>query len=135
MNYYNLKSYFQTLCDNYSQQFTEGDIYQVNYGQNSYPAMNLSLSELVQTDENSETYVVTLFYIDLLNRDRSNKVNIQSDGLEVLKSIVNSFVESNSYIVTLPVSYKIFTERFTDETAGAYVTLRIKTLQDCITEN
>ena len=135
MNYYNLKSYFQTLGDNYCQQFTEGDIYQVTYNTNSYPAMNLSLSELVQTDENSETYVVTLFYIDLLNRDRSNKVNIQSDGLEVLKSIVNSFVESNSYIVTLPVSYKIFTERFTDETAGAYVTLRIKTLQDCTTEN
>ena len=135
MNYSNLKSTFSSLCDPYSQQFTEGDIYQVNYSQNSYPAMNLSLSELIQTDEASETYVVTLFYIDLLNRDRSNKVNIQSDALETLKTIVNSFIQSNSWMVTLPISYKIFTEKFTDETAGAYVTLRIKTLLDCIVED
>lgn len=135
MNYSTLKTTIETLCNNYSQQFTEGDIYQINYGQNSYPAMNLSLDELIQMDENSETYVVKLFYIDLLNRDRSNKINIQNDALETLKTVVNSFISSNSWIVQTPISYKIFTEKFTDECAGAFVTIRIKTLQECIIEN
>ena len=135
MNYSTLKTTIETLCNNYSQQFTEGDIYQINYGQNTYPAMNMSLDELIQIDENSETYVVKLFYIDLLNRDRSNKINIQNDALETLKTVVNSFISSNSWIVQTPISYKVFTEKFTDECAGAFVTLRIKTLQECITEN
>lgn len=135
MNYSTLKTTIETLCNNYSQQFTEGDIYQINYGQNSYPAMNLSLDELIQMDENSETYVVKLFYIDLLNRDRSNKINTQNDALETLKTVVNSFISSNSWVVQTPISYKIFTEKFTDECAGAFVTLRIKTLQECIIEN
>lgn len=135
MNFSTLTTTFQTLCANYSQQFTEGDIYQVNYGQNSYPAMNLSLDELIQSDERAETYIVKLFYIDLLNRDRSNKINIQNDALEALKSIVNSFIESNSWMLQMPISYKIFTEKFTDECAGAYVTLRIKTLLECMNED
>lgn len=135
MNYITLISTIESLCNNFSQQFTEGDVYAINWGQNSYPAINMSLVDVNQTKANSETYTITLFCIDLLNRDRSNKTTIQSDALETLKTIVNHFAESNTAILSLPVTYKVFTEKFTDECAGAFVTLRIEFLGECITED
>ena len=60
MTYYNLNTYIEDKITAYyptgtTIQYTEGDIYQVNWNQNSYPAFNLSLNNIVQ-NANSITY-------------------------------------------------------------------------------
>lgn len=129
MTYYNLNTYIEDKITAYyptgtTIQYTEGDIYQVNWNQNSYPAFNLSLNNIVQ-NANSITYNLTLFYVDILIQDRSNKITIQSDGIEILKAIIASIDTdmnlSNLTDLVAPITYQVYTERFTDECAGAYV--------------
>ena len=129
MTYYNLNTYIEDKITAYyptgtTFQYTEGDIYQVNFNQNSYPAFNLSLNNMVQ-NSNSITYNLTLFYVDILIQDRSNKIAIESDGIEILKAIIASIDTdmnlSNLTDLVAPITYQIFTERFTDECAGAFV--------------
>lgn len=129
MTYYELIQFIEDKITMYyptgvTFQYTEGDINQVNFNTNSYPAFHIYLNNMVQTS-NSITYNLTLFYIDILLQDRSNKITIQSDGLEILKSIIASIdteldLTKLSTLVS-PFTYETFSEWFTDECAGAYV--------------
>ena len=129
MTYYELTQYIEDKVIIYyptgtTIQFTEGDINQVNFNSNKYPAFHLFLDNMIQTS-NSITYNLVLFYIDILLQDRSNKITIQSDGLEILKSIIASIdvdldVTKISTLVS-PFRYTTFTEKYTDECAGAFV--------------
>ena len=69
----------------------EGDIYQLN----SLPNIDYSVFYVTQTNhsqnENTVSYTLTLYYIDRLLQDASNRLQIQSQGILVLNNIINIF--------------------------------------------
>lgn len=73
-------------------------------------------------------YSLNLFYIDRLNADRSNKLQIQSIGIQILKNILD-VLESEYDIPTSGTrTYNTFYETFDKNVcAGVYVTITIET--------
>lgn len=69
-------------------------------------------------------YSFTLFYVDRLNADRSNNVEIQSVGVEVLGNILRTLAEEmvvSDWRIT-PFS----SQRFADECSGVYCTVELE---------
>ena len=94
-------------------EFGEGDIYEyLNTGEHKYPCVFLTVTGLSDVDYTREVNI-TLFYVDRLTSDQSNRKSIQSTATDVLGDIIHS-LESNS------VTYTLFTEKFSDLCAGAY---------------
>ena len=131
MNYSSVINYFETQSLLWADSFRVGDIFQLNSNTNTYSIINLTINKVTAVKENSERYEVTLFYVDLLNRDRSNLINIQNDAIESLKGIVYILGMSSDITLYLPISYIPFTERFTDECAGAFCTLNFEVMAEC----
>ena len=75
-------------------------------------------------DDEFITYSFYLGYADRLNEDKSNEVEIQSTGIQVIDNIVYSL--ENRGIDTSVGSYNTFTQRFLAEAAGTYVELNIQ---------
>ncbi len=112
--------------------FYEGDVYVVNEDDNIlYPAVILTpAAHQVQPFVN--VYNFNLFYVDRLTAERDNKIAVQSTAISTLKEIMNRLYDrfdeaemEESYPVT------VFTERFTDECAGAFATVQI-TIEDSL---
>lgn len=83
-------------------------------------------------DDGYTTYNFFLYYVDRLSSDKSNKIEIQSTGLEVLKNIIRVFREDYDCDVTR-ADFDVFTERFSEECAGCYATISIVAYEDnCI---
>ena len=113
---------------------SSGDIYDLNEDRDAkyavFCATQGTHSYNYETGEN--TYNFTLFYVDRLSSDESNKIDIQSTALEVLKNILRTF--SQEYDEVIPTSdFEVFTERFAAHCAGAYTTVSINTFDNnCI---
>lgn len=71
------------------------------------------------------TYRFTLFYVDRLTADRSNELEIQSAGMDVLADIVRAVEDDGRLCVTDTVTYQTFNQRFADECAGTYANVYI----------
>lgn len=75
------------------------------------------------TDGGFTTYGFSLFYVDRLNEDRSNQIQIQSTGDRTLRNILLTLadeeIEVGSYII------QPFNQRFDDECAGVYCTVQL----------
>lgn len=100
------------------------DIYRLN----SNPAVDYGVFAYTQGThrEDSEGFVryeFTLFYVDRLTDDKSNEIEVQSTALDVLGNIIRGF--ENRYLggAFETVNYVTFTERFSDECAGAFATV------------
>lgn len=78
----------------------------------------------------------TLFYVDRLTEDKSNQLDIQSVGLEVLSNILRTIVFEHGEEVSIPetVTYRPFLERFTDDCAGVYCDAAVQVDVDDICE-
>jgi len=71
------------------------------------------------------TYRFTFFYIDRLTENKSNELEIQSVGIQVLDNVLRQLEESNA----IPVGdwqYTTFNQRFLDECAGVFVSVGIE---------
>lgn len=79
--------------------------------------------------ENTITYVFNLFYVDRLQSDGDNKIEIQSTGISTLSNIIRTIQEDYDEWVFDSVYFDVFTERFSEMCAGVYATVRI-TLDD-----
>lgn len=80
-------------------------------------------------------FAFNLFYVDRLVDDlESNRTQVQSQGIEVLKQVINQLT-SDSDIDRTEATIDTFTERFNDLTAGAFanVTFQVPT-DDCYEE-
>lgn len=62
-------------------------------------------------------YRFSLFYVDRLTEDRRNEIEVQSVGIETLDNIVRGLCGS---VDAGDWTFRAFTERFTDECAGAW---------------
>lgn len=85
---------------------------------------------LVPNVHTSRQYVVSysfnLFYVDRLTDGRTNKTDVQSEAMQTLREIVNKISDNFDLDLDYNLRYTLFTERFVDECAGAYVTLNIE---------
>lgn len=134
MTLYNI---IQIIKDIASKQPTvgsvnEGDVYAIN----SSPSVKYANITITQTthsqDEMFDNYSFHIFYTDRLVDDmEKNRLQIQSIGKEVLSNIV-TILEEKYNIEHQNISFQPFTQRFTDECAGMYITITLVAQRDII---
>lgn len=79
------------------------------------------------------TFNFILYYVDRLQSDGDNKIEIQSAAIEALKNIIRVFIKQNDVDLTT-ASFEVFTESFSALCAGAYATISIEVDDDNCTE-
>lgn len=70
-------------------------------------------------DSSVMTYAFNLFYVDRLTNDRSNQIEIQSVGIQVLDNIIRTLDGMGIYSDS-DYSFQVFNQRFVDECAGVF---------------
>ena len=102
----------------------DGDVYTLN----SLPNIDYSVFFITQNDhsiyQDTITYSLNLFYIDRISDSEDNVLNIQSDGMLQLTNIINTLVFSEDVDVDGEISFTPFIQRFADQCAGVYCTVR-----------
>ena len=106
----------------------DGDIYQLN----STPDIAYSVFFITENthniDEYTNTYSLNLFYIDRLTADKDNVLKIKSDGITILKNIINEFNSLYPDVsIKFPIQVTTFLQRFADDCAGAFAVVQIET--------
>lgn len=71
------------------------------------------------------SYQFTFYYVDRLNEDKSNQIEVQSVGIQTLDNIIRTLDEADIYI-NATYSFRTFNQRFMDECAGAFVTVTME---------
>jgi hypothetical protein len=74
----------------------------------------------ITSDSESTNYNFTMFYIDRLISDGSNKINVQSIGVQVIKQILSKLFDIYPEIEISSTEYTPFTEKFADDCAGVF---------------
>lgn len=103
---------------------------------NAIPDVNYGVFAWLQnehsTEENSNilTYNFTFFYVDRLTEDRSNELEVQSQGIETLENILRSLPDLGLY--PAGYSFRTFNQRFSDECAGVFCTVSLDAAKDTL---
>lgn len=110
----------------------EGDIYEALNGRMdvAYPIVWLTQQQHPQdiaVDGDFNTFTFTMFYVDRLTSDKSNRLQVQSHAIEVLQNIARE-LELETDLPTK--NYVTFTERFESLCAGAYLEFSMYDLID-----
>lgn len=74
-------------------------------------------------------YTFTFFYADRLTADRTNEIEVQSVGVEVLTNIVRRLEDLGVYCEG-DVTFRTFNQRFSDECAGVFCNVTLQVLKD-----
>ena len=102
----------------------DGDVYVLN----SLPNIDYSVFFITQNDHSIDsdtiTYSLNLFYIDRISDSEDNTLNIQSDGMLQLTNVINTLVFSEDVDVEGEITFTPFIQRFADQCAGVYCTVR-----------
>ena len=102
----------------------DGDVYVLN----SLPNIDYSVFFITQNDhsiyQDTITYSLNLFYIDRISDSEDNTLNIQSDGMLQLTNVINTLVFSEDVDVEGEITFTPFIQRFADQCAGVYCTVR-----------
>lgn len=129
MNYYSLVKRILSVFSPSVEQVNEGDVYEwMNNHQHRYPAVNLTV-QYVSSDIDFQTINCEIIYMDRLMDDKSNRLNIQSTGMTLLKKGVIRLQEEFDIS---GISYNPFTDKNKDLIAGCIVTLNITLPEDFI---
>lgn len=73
------------------------------------------------------TYSFTLFYVDRLTLDKSNKIEIQSTAVQFFQNFLKTIMDKIPDLNVETGDVTTFTERFSAECAGAYMRLNVTT--------
>lgn len=111
------------------------DVYRLN----SKPRVDYGVFSFVQGTHRDDLegftrFVFTLFYIDRLTDDKSNEIDVQSTGIDVLRNIIRTIEAKYIGGEHQSVSYTTFTERFSDECAGAFAYVEFTVPVDTLCE-
>lgn len=102
----------------------DGDVYTLN----SLPNIDYSVFFITQNEhsiyQDTITYNLNLFYIDRISDSEDNVLNIQSDGMLQLTNVINTLVFSEDVDVDGDINFVPFIQRFADNCAGVYCTVR-----------
>lgn len=103
-----------------------GSIYDIlNAGKvEQYKAVILT-PRTVDIDKNWMTFNGVLFCADRETNDALDRFAKQGECISTLHNIINTLRDDNDYDIE-DETYTVFSERFTDVCAGAYVNLKIK---------
>ncbi len=109
-------------------------LYQLNMETiKDYPLLFASPTGSHNVSPNLTTYTITLYYIDRLTTGGENDVDILSNSVEGLKTIING-IKRIPGIVEIYDDYSITnfadTQRMSDKVAGAYATIVIRTTNE-----
>ena len=136
MNYASLIKYIKDVAINNPlvKETIDGDIYQINNKENQYGVFCVT-GNVATRNDHTTTYEFTLFYVDRLLEDQSNKNVVQTDAIICIQSVCNFINQNNENInISTPINYELFTQRFTDQCAGAFATINMEvedSLGDC----
>lgn len=105
-----------------------GDIYDLNKDeyQQKYAAFCVT-QNTHNVGEEFTTYSFTLFYVDRLTLDKSNKIEIQSTGVQFFANLIKTIMHNFENLDWTNGDVTTFTEKFSAECAGAYMTCNITT--------
>lgn len=94
----------------------------------SYPMLFTSPTGPNEVNTDTTTYRLTLYWLDRLNTDNSNDIDIFSISIESLKDLIIGLNDIEG-IISVDEEYEIRnfteTERLNDRVAGAYTTIDI----------
>ena len=82
--------------------------------------------------EDFTTFSFTLFYVDRLTLDKSNKLEIQSTACEFFQNLIKTIMQKFENLNWTNGEVTTFTERFSAECAGAFMTCSITTKHQSI---
>lgn len=105
----------------------DGSIYQLD----QKPDINYDVFCATQTehreDEFTTFYGFNLFFVSRLDDTmENNRLQIQSQGKEVLSNIIRSFCYRFDIDIPTDIVYHPFTQRFSDECAGVYCSITLE---------
>lgn len=110
-----------------------GDIYDLNKDeyQQKYSAF-CATQRTHSINEDFSTYRFTLFYVDRLTLDKSNKIEIQSTACEFFQNLIKTLMQHFDTVDFTNGEVITFTEKFSAECAGAYMDCEITTKNESL---
>ena len=119
MNYFTLIEDIKRTSLQFAKEFYEGDVYEfLNSGNHKYPSIILT-TQNVSTTDNINSISGTLFCVDRLTDDSSNRLEIQSNAFNKLQRIISALEENTINLQSN--TYTPFTEKFADLCGGMFV--------------
>ena len=95
------------------------DVFRENFWEDAHYGVVAIIQREHTISDNLAIYRFQLGYIDRLTEDKSNEVDIQSEGVITISNIVNALVEYNPDVeLNGEISFSVFNERFKDECGG-----------------
>ena len=128
MNLYDVLNKLSNIASNHKLigAYHNGDVYRImNSAKNTYPVVVFTVDSL-QNYQDYSTLNAYMYFIDRLTDDEDNKINIQTNGINVINDIINKLCEINEISVPTPLQYTFFTEKFGDMCCGVYANVSIQ---------
>ena len=106
----------------------------LNREDTKYSAIVIQQRDHQQTSDDFITYNFYIGYVDRLLSDKSNNIDIQSTGINILNNIINYI--KDTYYPQIAISagqYTVFNQRFTAECSGVYTSIALSIpVSDCV---
>ena len=120
-----------SLKNSMVKHFSVGDIYEnwnTTYTEMKYSAINIDYSSVTRYD-GYNTVEAIMYYADRLMTNKKNLLNIEAESVNVIQSIINA-IDENIGQVEDNYNIQFFEQKFLDDLAGAFVTVRIDVPSD-----
>lgn len=116
---------------------SEGNVYSI---MNTTPDIRYGVFVITQGTHRSDDvfnyFNFNFFYVDRLVDDmESNRLQIQSIGIQMLNNILNTFADEYDIDLNSDIQYNPFTQKFADETAGVYCTITLEVPKNSCAES
>lgn len=114
----------------YVKMCVENDVFRLNtYADAKYGVFAFTQGQHTTTmDSSLMSYSFTLFYVDRLTADKSNQIEVQSVGIQVLNNILRSLEEMG--VDSDNITFQTFNQRFLDECAGVFANVTFTVPKD-----
>jgi hypothetical protein len=94
------------------------DAFRTNFWESAEYGVVAIIQREHSISDNNAIYRFQLAYIDRLAEDKSNEVDVQSDGIMAISNVVNRLVTEIEVELNGEISFSVFNERFKDECGG-----------------
>ena len=117
------------------QMLVRGDVYKLNATPDArYAAFAWTQGQhRLDAGGDTHTFAFTLFYVDRLTADKGNEVEVQSMGVQTLENVIRT-LEQRGIFPAEGWTMQPFRERFEDECAGVYASVRLSVPGDTLCE-
>lgn len=95
------------------------DVFRANFWEDAHYAVVAIIQREHTLTENNAIFRFQLAYIDRLTEDKSNEVDIQSEGVMTISNLINALTTFyDDMSIDGNVTFSVFNERFKDECGG-----------------